>query len=219
VFAPQDAQARVLSRLGPLLIGPGGGGGGPGGAGGATDAGRAVRAAAAAGPWARGAWLALAFLVGGATGAAVLRATESPRIVYVDRVAPALPPAVAPRAEPAPSTAPLAEVTSPIPDPPRPSASAPVPAAGQLAQERALLDVARTALGRGDGEAALAAAARHERRYPSGALREEREAIAIQALVLTRRFDEARARGARFHERFLGSVLMPAVDASLATIL
>ena len=78
--------------------------------------------------------------------------------------------------------------------------------------------MARTALARGDGEDALAAVARHEARYPSGALAEEREAIAIQGLLLVKRFDDARARGDRFHRRYPRSILAPAIDAALGSI-
>jgi hypothetical protein len=87
---------------------------------------------------------------------------------------------------------------------------------GQLAQERALLDVARTALGRGDGQATLTALAKHAQRFPNGQLAEEREALGIQALLLLKRNDEARARGARFRQRYPGSVLLPAIEAALA---
>jgi hypothetical protein len=212
VFAPQDARARVLSRLDAGLPRLGGRGhGGPGGGSPAASAvGRGTRLA-------RHASLGLAFLIGGGTGAAIWHATEPPRTVYVDRVVYAPAPAVAPSPSAAASVlefAPDEPARAPVPSNASSSASAP----GQLAVERALLDVARTALGRGEGEECLAAVAKHEHRFPAGALAEEREAIAIQALILVKRFDDARSRGARFHRRFSGSVLMPAVDAALESI-
>jgi hypothetical protein len=84
-----------------------------------------------------------------------------------------------------------------------------------LTAERALLDPARTALGRGDGANALALAGKHEQRFPTGKLAEEREAIAVQALAALGRKDEARIRGERFLSRYPGSVLTPALRAAL----
>ncbi|MDB4936956.1 MAG: hypothetical protein JWP87_3928, partial [Labilithrix sp.] len=78
----------------------------------------------------------------------------------------------------------------------------------------AALDVARTALGRGDGPNALAACDDHARRFPRGALGEEREAIAVQALVLEQRTTDARARAERFRKRHPRSILLPAVLAA-----
>ena len=60
----------------------------------------------------------------------------------------------------------------------------------QLARVRSLLAT--------DPAKALAAAGEGDRAYPRGILRQEREAIAIEALVLLRRGDEAQRRAARF---------------------
>jgi hypothetical protein len=87
-----------------------------------------------------------------------------------------------------------------------------------LSEERALLDAARAALGAGDGERALAMTETHQRRFAHPQLAEEREAIAIQALVIAGRFGEARARAARFQEIAPDSLFAPAVLASLASI-
>jgi hypothetical protein len=83
-----------------------------------------------------------------------------------------------------------------------------------LEAERALLDVARTALGRGDGAHSLGACDEHARRFPRGALGEEREAIAVQALVLEHREGEAKARAERFRKTHPRSILLPAVLAA-----
>jgi hypothetical protein len=110
--------------------------------------------------------------------------------------------------------------------PPSASASTNAPAspsaatvrgADTVAEERAILDPARTALGRGDGASALDGVKRHEQKFPRGQLTEEREAIAVQALVVLHRGDEARARGGRFLAKYPNSVLAPAVKAALAT--
>lgn len=84
-----------------------------------------------------------------------------------------------------------------------------------LAAERALLDVARTALARGAPEEALEATQRHGREYAAGLLSEEREALAIRALMALGRRDEAKARAERFRARFPKSLLLPALDATL----
>lgn len=56
---------------------------------------------------------------------------------------------------------------------------------------------------------------KHETAFRSGALAEERETIAVQALVQGKRKEEARARGERFLVRYPGSVLAPTVKAAL----
>jgi hypothetical protein len=207
VFAPAEAKARVLSRLGSVT--------GP-----ALP--RTLSPPSLS--------TLLAFAVGVGVGGAAMHwgtgtpaspsSVEPPQVVHTDRpevLAPPGPPwhTVAEPARPTASVAPAPE------DRARPIAEAPtasVAPTDQLAAERSLLDAAREALARGNGSDALGAVAKHEERYPSGALAEEREAMAIQALLLVKRFDDGRARGARFHKRFPRSVLMPAVDAALASI-
>jgi len=217
IFAPEDARSRVLARLAAKLPAPtdpdaSGGDGGHG-----SPATPASSSPGGFGSLARPLSLGLALAVGGVGGAALwsaLRPAPDRVIVYVDR----------PVLAPAPVAAPIltSPPTSASGPPTNPARAAPDPAARNaddgLAAERGLLDVARTAISRGDGENALAATARHERRFPAGALAEEREAMAIQALLLLRRDDDARARGAEFHRRFPGSVLAPAIDAALETI-
>ena len=88
------------------------------------------------------------------------------------------------------------------------------PPTSDLAAERAVLDVARTALGRGDADNALSAATEHAKKFPRGALSEEREAIAVQALAAGGRKGEARARAERFKKAHPESILLPAVLAS-----
>lgn len=86
---------------------------------------------------------------------------------------------------------------------------------GALAAEQSLLDPARAALARGDGAAALSRLALHERRFPAGLLSQEREAMAVRALVLTGARAEAERRAASFRSRFPGSLLGPTIDSTL----
>lgn len=78
-----------------------------------------------------------------------------------------------------------------------------------LSTERALLEVARTALAKGDLPAAFAALEQHERDFARGRLEEEREALLIKTLHTAGREEEATARTARFQQRFPDSLLMP----------
>ncbi len=85
----------------------------------------------------------------------------------------------------------------------------------ELSAERALLEVARTALTRGDIAATLEAVERHAKEFPRGRLEEEREVLFIQALVQAGKRDEAQARAQAFRARFPDSLMLPAVDAAL----
>jgi outer membrane protein assembly factor BamD (BamD/ComL family) len=78
-----------------------------------------------------------------------------------------------------------------------------------------LLDPARAALAHGDGATAMERLGLHEQRFPNGALSQEREAMAIKALVLTGDRDRARARAASFCARYPGSLLWPMIGATL----
>jgi hypothetical protein len=104
------------------------------------------------------------------------------------------------------------------------AASAPVevdPYAGRdlgLAAERHELELARGHIAAGDYAQALAAAERHRARFPDGRLAQEREALAIQALVGARRYDDARRRAQSFHAQYPKSILAVAVDAALLAI-
>jgi hypothetical protein len=89
-------------------------------------------------------------------------------------------------------------------------------AGDSLAEERRLLDLARADLARGEGDEVLATVGRHEALFRNGQLAEEREAIAIKALLLLGLNSEARSRGARFRQRYPRSVMLPAIDAALS---
>lgn len=104
-----------------------------------------------------------------------------------------------------------------LPPPSVPSAAAPaITAVSNLAQERSLLDRARAKMTAGEPSGALAVLALHERRHPRGVLSEEREAMAINALVSMGHEEEARRRGALFQARFPSSLVRRSVEAALA---
>ncbi len=97
-----------------------------------------------------------------------------------------------------------------------PDAGPPASRDTSLADERTLLEVARTALARDDTAGALQALRAHEARYASGRLVEEREALVVVALVHAGRRGEAEARAREFRARWPDSLLLPSVDAALA---
>lgn len=89
------------------------------------------------------------------------------------------------------------------------------PPKSDLAEERALLEQARTALARQNASAALIALADHRTRFAEGRLREERIALEVQALVSTDRRPEAEARAAELARDFPKSMFLPVVEAAL----
>jgi hypothetical protein len=204
--APREARARVLSMLQASLAAPAGAPqarptDGPAGVAGRVAIGKV-------GP------IAVAFLVGGAAG------------VSLDRwLAPAVPPRII--STQATSSAPVDERVERVEVTPSTSASAPPPAPpkatsvpsssveADLGAERELLDRARSAFAAGDPTATLAAVGLHAKRFPSGRLEEEREALAVKALVGAGRYDEARLRAARFRSRFPHSFLSPTIEEAL----
>jgi hypothetical protein len=204
---PDDARARLASRLGvsdPLLAEPRRG-----------DA----PANAARGGVHTGSLLALAFVVGGAVGVALhagLASAPEARVVYVERPAPAVPSVEPPAATTsAPNAADSAPPAAAIPSS---VASPPHARLAQLDAERALLDAARVALVSGDSDTALRELDRHARTYAHPILGEERDALFVQTLVRAGRYDDARIRAEAFRRRAPQSLLLPAVDAAIASI-
>ncbi|WP_437330833.1 hypothetical protein [Sorangium sp. So ce381] len=118
--------------------------------------------------------------------------------------------AAAPRDEllPRASTAAPRAGGAAIPSPGAPSGDAPAsagpPSAGSAETEVQLLHRAQDALAT-DAGSSLALTVEHARRFPTGALAQEREIIAIRALLALGRAAEARARAASLLERFPGS--------------
>lgn len=166
------------------------------------------------------------WLIGGATGAALYGAFqhEQVRVVYVDRPValsptPTLVPSSTPLAAPqlehgAPSAAPVA--ASAHNGATAPTSSAIRSEGSQLARERAVLDLARAAAARGEPALALEQAERHRQQFPQGRLAEEREAMAIRALIALGRGSEARARADAFRASYPNSFLTPVIDSALS---
>ena len=227
--APAGPKARVLANVEALAGSPDGhGDAGAGGPGRET----ASSSASLSGP---ALVVAGAFAAGAAVGALVMYRVMQTRVppeatyVITEREVPTAPehvpqlptpsaPAtettVAPSAHPVDSAAP---VVRPRPAPGATASSrkpSVIDAPDPATDERSLLDRARSAIEREDGAAALDATAEHARRYPSGVLVQEREAIAVRALVLLGRTEEARARVVRFRERFPDSMLLPALESN-----
>jgi hypothetical protein len=202
--APAEAKARIRMRLvASLPPDPGSGG---------ESAPQAPAAPTLGLPraplWTLAATLAIGAVGGFAVGA---RLVPQERIVFVDR------PAVSAPAATASATALVSGVRpEDLPKaPPTATTSAQGFVAQDLGKERELLDIAKVALGRGEAQSALTRIDEHARLYPRGALAEEREALAVQALVTTGRSAEAKARATRFGTTYPKSVLLPAVRASV----
>jgi hypothetical protein len=208
--APVDVQERVLARVEALVLPTWGGG---------ADNGAGVHPGAVAthiGVLRRLLPFAATFALGSAVGAAAMHAAERPHAKavvhsvpaasYVDSLA---------SSNPTASSSPSSSALSSSPSPGPPARSQPSSDTG-LALERAGLDVARAAIERGDGATALTATREHERRFPNGLLVQEREAMAIRALVMLGRGNEARARALRFRTGFPGSMLLPAIESAVA---
>jgi hypothetical protein len=204
-------RARLLAALPPV---PDGGGDGDAGAGAGAGAGASAGALPKVSLWV----VAAAFVVGGAAGLMVPRAPVE-RVVVVQAPAAsmsavAVASVAAVPALPALPALPTVDMKD-LPSVPSVVTDAGAPRSGaDLAAERALLDVARTALGRGDGANALSTCDDHARKFPRGALAEEREAIAVQALVLEHHGEDARVRAERFRKSHPRSILLPAVLAA-----
>lgn len=84
-----------------------------------------------------------------------------------------------------------------------------------LAGERGLIEMARSAIARGQNERGMEALQQHLRRFPYGRLAEERESLWIQALINIGQASEARLRAQRFRSQFPHSLLLPMVDSAL----
>ena len=83
------------------------------------------------------------------------------------------------------------------------------------ALELGLLQRARAAVASGKFSSALDAITEHQKRFPAGRLREEREALRVKALAGLGRNDEARLAAKRFRERFPQSVLSNRIEETI----
>lgn len=147
-----------------------------------------------------------------------------PPVVVTAPVAPApTPSVVVPEPSPPPPVEPVKAVVPPTPKPvapvvevpakPVPVVEAPAnPVGGRdvsLSAERALLEVARAAMAKGDLPATFTALEKHQRDFANGRLAEEREALFIKALHAAGREVEAASRTERFNQQFPDSLLAP----------
>lgn len=230
---PEGVRQRTIRRIEwTLAVGPAGGGsaGGDGAPDGPGNALPDVATTAAAGGLTKIVSVGVvAFALGGAAGAGIhASVTEheptplAPQPVTTPSITPTPPPLVPsnqlnPMVTP-PSRATIAPPSARLSSQPIASADEPVPERDtDLAAERALLVEARQALSVGNGAGALDAVDRHASRFPSGRLGQEREVIAIRALVAAGRVSEARERAQRFKTNFPKSMALPAIDALLGT--
>jgi hypothetical protein len=106
-----------------------------------------------------------------------------------------------------PSAAPAPSSTAHAVIPPSPS-----PSTGPSEPESAMLARAHDALLNGSADRALAIVAEHARAYPRGMLTQEREVIAVEALVSSGRLDQARTRAAAFRAAYPGSSHRARID-------
>lgn len=211
--APAEAKARAFARLAALSATPPKATSSKVGA--ATELGRRAIALATT-----------TFVAGAIVGGLVVSARQPTRVVYVDRPASMIevPPSPATPSMVGDSTAPSAPATPAISPSSIPSTTHAVPSVvpssrtDYLAAERALLDHARRALASDGGVEALGLLDRHAKRFPRGKLAEEREALAIEALVHAGRLDEARARAADFRRKSPQSLYLEAIDVTLRSI-
>lgn len=171
---------------------------------------------------------ALTFLLGAAVGAGGYAAISHLQTSPVP-MPPSPPPITAPASQPVP--APLPAVPQPAAPPTTAAAvaaPAPVPRQGEhvaaaardrgLGAERKLVEMARTALARGQTDSALATLRRHARGFPNGQLAEERESLLVRALVAKGDFAEARQRAARFQRKYPSSLFAPVVEQAVRSI-
>jgi hypothetical protein len=123
------------------------------------------------------------------------------------------------------ATSSAASVSAPVnPTPELPRASrapateasrAPADPSRGLAEQLALLDGAASLLRRGDPAGALDAVQRHSTRFPRSLFEEEREALAIRALVASGDRAAARVRTEAFSRRFSRSLALSALQKAV----
>jgi hypothetical protein len=219
---PDDAQLGALAAKIGLLGGLGGAGAaGVAGASGSSGSSAGAASAAGAGAKVAGATAAKAGLVIKLGGAVVVAGAASATAIVAtssSSEAPKSPVGVGIVAtagsnvatiDPASTSLRLPDTDTPPEEPSAaPRAPAIKPAAAPSAEgpevEVRLLERAQDALRARPAEA-LALADDHARRFPKGMLVQEREVIAIEALVKAGRTGDAKARAARFKQRFPGS--------------
>jgi hypothetical protein len=217
-----ERRARVKRALAAALVGTSAT---VGTAGAVAAAGAAGKSALTAGSVAI--WLGIGAALGtvASAPALVLRLTRSEPATHVaPSVAPASRPAEAPSepSRPAPASIPAPAVEAP-------SATAPVRAEARataetlpsaappsLADETRVLEAAQRELASGRATSALSLLDEHAKRFPSGALGEERTAARVLSLCALGRTEEARRTATAFLEGSPRSPLIPRLRGSCA---
>jgi hypothetical protein len=226
---------RVLERVRASLISPPPGGGGDGGDGGGGSS-EPPRGDSRGPPMPLigakvGGALAVAVTAGaiaGAVGHARLAPVPHPEVAQCmpSAQAPSKAPVVQPQVDEIESGVALENADASLSKPnavavaPPPAASATgslMPRDLDLARERSLIDMARSALARGSSAAAISALQDHNRAFPAGRLSEEREALWVQVLASSGQRAQAVRRAAAFNRQFPNSMLAPAVEAAVST--
>ena len=87
----------------------------------------------------------------------------------------------------------------------------------ELNAERALIDVARAALARGQAASAIETLTRHAQSYPRGRLVEEREALWVRALLMSGQQGQAQPRAQQFRKNYPSSLLLPPIPSASTT--
>ncbi len=167
--------------------------------------------------------IAGAIAVLGAIGGAVWLA-RAPAVV----VAPVPGASVVVVADPPPAPSSVASSAPSVPEPivsasaapvasvvvaPRPSSTSTASAIAEPAEPEAIMiKRAHDALLQGSADRALALVGDHAQAYPKGALAQEREVIAIEALVALGRNSDARARAATFRAAYPASVHLTRIE-------
>jgi hypothetical protein len=149
---------------------------------------------------------------------AVRRAPERTAVPSVLARAPEVPTTTAHGATPPPAES-AASAVGPLPSgepaaelAPRGQGVGALSPPGEFEKEAQLLDRAREAVAANPAHA-LALTDEHAARFPMGRLGQEREVVAIGALVRLGRVEEAKARAARFTEAFPGSAHRSRIEA------
>jgi hypothetical protein len=159
-------------------------------------------------------WL-VAAAAASAASAAIGAAAYEIHARFASTMTPAPTPVAGTVARPLPARqAPAAATVDEAPAPaPEPAVAAPTMSpADAVRVELRLLREARAAVARKDFAGALVPLGEHARRFRTGRLVEEREALRVKALAGLGRTEEARRAAAAFRARFPRSVLLPAVS-------
>jgi hypothetical protein len=139
------------------------------------------------------------------------RRQAAPAAAPIPDVPPAVAPAPAPEAAPVVAAPPATAPTATLPASPKRRKVR----AGDDGDELRLLARARRALA-DDPRLALSLAREHERRFPGGAMDQEREVIAVTALADLGEEAEARQRAERFAREHAGSAYLERIRAIVA---